>query len=135
MAGLDVRMVGPGGYGLPGRGQVGPRPQMSQFSGYRGMGGSMVPASPAFGRPMSTTPRSAYLGSSGFNRGAAAGNAPRHNDQGVVRGQSTMGPGNAIQQARAQGPDQAAIEAEMRRRNMGAGMGPGNAALSGYMMG
>jgi len=56
---------------------------------------------------------------------------------GGVAAHNPAGP-NAVQQARMQGPDQAAIQAEMQRRNMGAAMaGPGNrnAALAGYMMG
>jgi hypothetical protein len=55
----------------------------------------------------------------------------------AYHGANTMGP-NAVQQARMNGPDPAAMQAEMQRRQAGANMGnanPGNAALSGYMMG
>ncbi len=44
---------------------------------------------------------------------------------------------NAVQQAQNQGPDLAAIQEEMKRREVGAQLNanPANSALSGYLMG
>lgn len=53
---------------------------------------------------------------------------------GGVRPGNFNGP-NAVQAARQAGPDLEKIRADMARHNMGAAMGPGNAALAGYMMG
>lgn len=124
----------------------GPAPR---FSGRQGMGGSQVPASAAFGPGGGGGGRGTNLQGSqagpyggsfsqmagpGARRGSmAGGRSNRYDQSGVVAGGGTNV--NAVQQARMQGPDPAAIEAEMKRRQMGAQMGPQNAALAGYMMG
>lgn len=54
---------------------------------------------------------------------------------GVVSSPGQAPPMNAIQQARSNGPDLAAIQAEMERRRVGAALGPRNAALAGSVMG
>lgn len=54
---------------------------------------------------------------------------------GVVSNPNQAPPQNAVQQARQQGPDLAAIQAEMARRKVGAALGPKNAALAGSVMG
>jgi hypothetical protein len=64
---------------------------------------------------------------------AAQGMRMQQNMSGGVRpGQNLMG-GPSVQGPG--GPDLARIQAEMARRNVGAQLGPRNAALAGYMQG
>jgi hypothetical protein len=124
MADVGMKMV------QAGQRPMAPRPTM-RFSGARGMGGSGVPATAASGPPRPRMSQG-YAGTN-YAGSQAVQNTPLHNRMGQMASAGTDV--NAVQQARMQGPDPAAIQAEMKRRQMGAGMGPQNAALSGYMMG
>lgn len=69
--------------------------------------------------------------------GMGVGQAQRRYGGGTMPGYSQYQQGgNAVQQARAQGPDVAQIQAEMARRNVGAQLNanPQNSALAGYLM-
>lgn len=108
-------MVGSvGGYG-PGQFSIGNR-RVTAFGGPGGInGGPMGGTSAGIQTPRAVS----HNFFNPYNTGASPG--------------QFNGP-NAVAAARAQGPDMAAIQAEMARRQAGAQLGPRNAALSGYMM-
>ncbi len=74
-------------------------------------------------------------GSAGANQWGGQVNEANNNG-GVATGGQTPGM-NAVQNYQNQGPDLAAIQAEMARKNVGAQLNanPQNSALAGYLMG
>lgn len=114
-----------------------PPPVARQSFGYAaqrppGLGGSMPmrqPMNSPGGRHM-MQPGEAMAGPRGMPMIQALGE--RQNGMGVRPGVNQMG-GPAV--APPQGPSLQDIQAEMQRRQIGAQLGPRNAALSGYMMG
>lgn len=122
----------PGPGGMP-RGQpMGPAPARG-IGGPRGLGGTSMPTlERRFQGPGGSLDRARRFDGGGARMSAPINQMIARQDMGVRPGMNMMG-GPSVQGP--QGPNLAAIQAEMQRRQVGAQLGPRNGALAGYMMG